>query len=749
MEAPWKNVWPEWSCIRRLGEGSCGTVFEAARPDGERAAIKLIRIPRREAEIDLLRSEGMGDDEIRQYLDEKLQELLAEVRNARELSYHPNIVRVEDFAQEAGEEGPSRTLFIRMELLTPLLSYLADRTLPQTEIVRLGCELCEALSACHGKKLLHRDIKPENIFVDDEGHFKLGDFGISRRMDSGLTYLTSVGTPLYIAPEVYAAHDYDGRADLYSLGLVLYRFFNRNRLPFMSDKRLSSPADRQRALEWRLRGEELPPPADAPARLAEVILKACAFRPQNRFETAEAFREALLGKKARPALGKYIITLAAGGLFLLALLLPVTGMFGPAQTATEESGVAFSESPSPDETSGAVPTLSPETEVSSETASRTETRQAFTSPEADEGEPSRPSSLPEETQTPFPSYFREAEDGTILYSLSSDGSFYRLTDLWETVFTGDLHLPELFNGKPVEEIAAGALEYLSLYGGDLSLPHTVTELGAYTVSDCYVEGKVIVPGNIRTISTKAFYQSDCGTLEIQAGCEEIKDRAFENLTAGRLIIPASVKTMAGALCKTSHIQVLEIHSQAVLDEWLAGEAIFFSPIGEIILGEEIRDYYIENGCVIHRPTRSLVRTFGLFEIPAGGKVERIVPCAVYMSQEERADHPLLDIPEGVRVIEEKAINLDWDIHVFNWETQAFVRLPSTLESIDPEAFVCACVAAYPKTKEKWMALAARTEGGAEDVWFGSSSVFWVYCTDGKLRADWNGTSSEWRALYDE
>ena len=93
----------------------------------------------------------------------------------------------------------------------------------------LGRDICEALAVCHRKQLLHRDVKPENIFVDGEGRFKLGDFGIARRLDNPATYLTQVGTPYYMAPEVFSLHSYDGRADIYSLGLVLYRFLNRSR----------------------------------------------------------------------------------------------------------------------------------------------------------------------------------------------------------------------------------------------------------------------------------------------------------------------------------------------------------------------------------------------------------------------------------------------------------------------------------------------------------------------------------------
>lgn len=305
MTAPWKGVWPEWVCEKRIGQGSCGTVYQAVRGKGEaaeRAAVKVIHIPQSEAETEMLRSEGMTEEESREYFDAVVEDLLSEVSLSSGLSDHRNVVRVEDYAVEPRRDGLGATIFIRMELLTPLSVYLSDKTLPEDDVIRLGRDICRALICCHKAGILHRDVKPENIFVDKEGNFKLGDFGIARRIEHASTCLTRVGTPFYAAPEVALSSQYDGRADIYSLGLVLYRLLNHNRLPFMEGKRLLTPADRNMAMERRRSGESLPAPLEASERLADVIRKACAFKPEDRYQTAEEFYEALSGEEKKRAL---------------------------------------------------------------------------------------------------------------------------------------------------------------------------------------------------------------------------------------------------------------------------------------------------------------------------------------------------------------------------------------------------------------------------------------------------------------
>ena len=205
-----------------------------------------------------------------------------------------NIVGVEDFRvlEKVGEIGWD--IYIRMELLTPFNTYVNDKKLSEADVIKLGIDICTALEICSKRNIIHRDIKPENIFVNDYGFYKLGDFGIARKMENMTGGFSQKGTFNYMAPEVAVSTNYDSRVDIYSLGIVLYRLMNRNRLPFLdSDKQLLNPNDRRVAVERRMNGEKLPAPCEASPAMRNLILRACAYDPNQRFTTASEMKKAL------------------------------------------------------------------------------------------------------------------------------------------------------------------------------------------------------------------------------------------------------------------------------------------------------------------------------------------------------------------------------------------------------------------------------------------------------------------------
>lgn len=174
-----------------------------------------------------------------------------------------------------------------MELLTPLSTYIADKTLSEEEVIKLGTDICTALELCARRNIIHRDIKPENIFVNQFGDFKLGDFGIARKLENMTGVMSQKGTYSYMAPEIEKGEQYDATVDLYSLGLVLYRFTNKNRLPFLyTERQLLSPSERMESVRRRMSGEPLPAPCDASPMMAKIILCACQPNPADRFSIA-------------------------------------------------------------------------------------------------------------------------------------------------------------------------------------------------------------------------------------------------------------------------------------------------------------------------------------------------------------------------------------------------------------------------------------------------------------------------------
>jgi serine/threonine protein kinase len=205
------------------------------------------------------------------------------LREARLLAklQHPRVVQV----HQAGEADG--LFYIVMDLVQgeSLAARLRQGPLSPAEAETIGGQLVEALAAVHQVGILHRDVKPGNIFLRDDGAL-LGDFGIARSDESAPTDEpvtaagASLGTPGYMAPEVWRGERATPASDLYSLGMVLYEC--------LTGRRWTSGADPSRA-EW----------TSVPARWRPALARALAMAAPDRFPDAEAFRAALASRRPR------------------------------------------------------------------------------------------------------------------------------------------------------------------------------------------------------------------------------------------------------------------------------------------------------------------------------------------------------------------------------------------------------------------------------------------------------------------
>lgn len=287
-------VFDHWQIREFLGSGSGGksAVFRLSRVDSTwgTSALKVINLIEEKGNINTISEYRREEYEQAKAACKKSAE--QEVRLMDEMRGNTNIVDYLDhkFVDWSDENGFGCDMLIRMELLEDLRGKLRDGVrYSEKEVLKIGRDICTALVLCHGKNILHRDIKPENIFINPDGNFKLGDFGVSRILSSAPTAVasTGIGTPEYAAPEQFSGC-HDKRVDIYSLGLVLYELSNGNRLPFASTG-YTRPVD----VERRQKGEPLPPPCNASHALAGIILKACAFRKEDRYPSANALLDAL------------------------------------------------------------------------------------------------------------------------------------------------------------------------------------------------------------------------------------------------------------------------------------------------------------------------------------------------------------------------------------------------------------------------------------------------------------------------
>jgi serine/threonine-protein kinase len=258
---------------QQLGAGGMGVVYRAFdRELLEPVAIKT------------LKPELLGDPTV-------LERFKQEIRLARRIS-HPNVVRTHDLGESGG------IYFITMEFVegTSLDQLIARRgALPLGVVLTIGRQLCRALEVAHGEGVVHRDIKPQNMVVDAKGFLKVMDFGIARLVEgrrpagAGLTAEGSViGTPEYMAPEQLMGQPVDGRADLYAAGAVLYecatgqRMFSGTSFATLLMKQVQEPPPDPRSIVPGL-----------PAVFAALVLKALAKQPEDRWQSAQEFHQAL------------------------------------------------------------------------------------------------------------------------------------------------------------------------------------------------------------------------------------------------------------------------------------------------------------------------------------------------------------------------------------------------------------------------------------------------------------------------
>ena len=289
------QLWPDWKIVREIGSGSYGKVYEIHRQNGiylERAALKVIRIPQNQADLEQLRMDGIQPEATEAYLERHVEEIRNEIGLMQRLIGHTNIVSYEDYLIMKRTPYVGWDILIRMELLTALPAWLSSHTMSEQEVIRLGLDISRALVVCHEAGIIHRDIKPQNIFLNERGDFKLGDFGVSRAMPGNGSVLSFKGTPSYMAPETFAMQSTDARSDLYSLALVLYRILNGGRVPFL-DSTGFTPAQQEAAQRRRLTGEPLPDPEQGSPMLCRVLSIALAANPEVRYQTAEQFHRAL------------------------------------------------------------------------------------------------------------------------------------------------------------------------------------------------------------------------------------------------------------------------------------------------------------------------------------------------------------------------------------------------------------------------------------------------------------------------
>jgi serine/threonine protein kinase len=257
-----------YKVLEKIGEGGMGEVFKGIDLMLEReVAIKSLRpeLSRRQDIVERFRKEAL---------------VLARLN-------HPNIATLYNFFRQGN------SFFMVMEFARgqPLDEFIAQQgVIPWRKALRLVCQALDGLEHAHNMGVIHRDIKPANIMLTTAGNLKLMDFGIARILHKARLTRTGhlIGTLEYMSPEPIQGRDTDARSDIYSLGIVLYEMLTGH-VPFEKDSDYAL---------IKSQVEELPQPlrnliGQIPLELEQMVLRALAKAPEDRFESAKAFRIAL------------------------------------------------------------------------------------------------------------------------------------------------------------------------------------------------------------------------------------------------------------------------------------------------------------------------------------------------------------------------------------------------------------------------------------------------------------------------
>ncbi|MBT9500409.1 MAG: serine/threonine protein kinase [Burkholderiaceae bacterium] len=262
-----------------LGQGAMGVVYKGFDPHIHRpVAIKTIH------------RELLGDDDVHASIAARFRNEAQAVGRLQ----HPGIVAIYEFGED------ENTAYIAMEFvegknLDQILA--ATPQLPEGQARRIMEQVLDALECAHRAGVWHRDIKPANLLLTASGQVKLTDFGIARIEHQGLTQVASmIGTPGFMAPEQYIGEGIDHRADLFAAGVVLYRLLTGVQ-PF------TGAAE---TVMYKIMNEHPKPPSQVSATPLSgaydgVINRALAKKAENRFQSAQAFRQALLASATQAA----------------------------------------------------------------------------------------------------------------------------------------------------------------------------------------------------------------------------------------------------------------------------------------------------------------------------------------------------------------------------------------------------------------------------------------------------------------
>ena len=252
---------------------------------------KSISVPESQTHVDGLRYSGaiQTAGEAQAYYENVVADLKAEIDTLKRLSDCGSIDGYMACHIQPKEEHVGFDIHLLAPCRKTLAAYIQQTPMTHLKAVNLALDLCTALKDLREAGYIHCNIKPENIYLNNQGHFMLGDLGLFRADQLKYAAIPERMLGKFSAPELFdIMQTPNTTVDIYTVALILYSIYNGGHSPF-EDERTSSKG----ASEERLSGNPLPAPLYADYEMTGILLKACAYDPAERYETPEEFFDAL------------------------------------------------------------------------------------------------------------------------------------------------------------------------------------------------------------------------------------------------------------------------------------------------------------------------------------------------------------------------------------------------------------------------------------------------------------------------
>lgn len=288
------HLFSEWELSAVIESDRYSRTYRAEKKDAdgtsEYAAIKHYSI----SEADLIK-QFKDRSRLKQYCGQLREQIVNGLKIQEKFADEIHVVKCFEYGVREKSDCIGFDIYARFELLNSLQELIRANGLTEKSVGYIAADISGAIKTLSLAHVVHGDIRPSNIYCTDDGVYKLGNFAIASEQQIGSDVIRPRGAYLYMAPEVYRKEPADASSDIYSLGMMIYRFLNGNCIPFTvpGPKSITEKSMKEAFLR-RMEGETPPPPLFAEEGISEILRRVCDADRNLRCRDAGELQESFL-----------------------------------------------------------------------------------------------------------------------------------------------------------------------------------------------------------------------------------------------------------------------------------------------------------------------------------------------------------------------------------------------------------------------------------------------------------------------